>query len=143
MNQDFLPDFNKHLQSLSKRNLTNVQKIVEFYFWIAKLDRKYEPFERHVRAAKKINDWALEKAYSLIAELKSYFEERGLSYNLDTIYRNIPKYKAIREESEEDKKRREDLEYEEKRSKEQHEEFLQFQREQEERDRRKKRSKQQ
>jgi hypothetical protein len=79
----------------SKRQLTPVQKVVEFYFWIKKLDKDFEPFERHVRAAKKIIDWSdgdLDKALGLVAFVSEDMTAKNLNYTLDTAFRMVPDY---------------------------------------------------
>ena len=90
-----ISEFNKHIKSTTKRKLTPVQTITEFYFWFKKLDKKFEPFTRHLKAAQKINSWCnndLEKAFDLIEHVGTYLEERNLNYTLDTVHRNIPSY---------------------------------------------------
>lgn len=81
--------------SYSNRQLTPVQKIVEFYFWIKKLDKDFEPFDRHVKAAKKIIDWSngdLDKALSLIEYINNDMTQKNLNWTLDTAYRMVPDY---------------------------------------------------
>lgn len=89
-------EFNKYLDSLNKNSeLKNYQQIVGFYFWFQDLDKKYERFSRHIKVARKIDEWAkgkLSKALKLIFEVGSYFNSRSLNWTLDTVFRNIPKY---------------------------------------------------
>jgi hypothetical protein len=93
-------EFKLHLKSTSKQKLTSIQTIVEFYFWLRKLDKRYEPFDRHVKAAKKINDWSdndLTRALELVGYIGSYMSERDLNYTLDTVHRMIPEFETYLE----------------------------------------------
>jgi hypothetical protein len=106
-----LKEFEKFNQSRGDRKLTNVQNIINFYFWFKKLSVKYEPYARHVSAAKKIDTWSegnLSKAYELIAFIGGFFESKNLEYTLDTVYRKIPFYEA--DKAEEDKYKKMDEE---------------------------------
>lgn len=81
----------------SKRKLTSVQQLVEFYFWLKKLDKNFEPFDRHVKAAKKIVEWSgndLDKALALTEYIGTYMTERDLNYTLDTVHRMIPEFET-------------------------------------------------
>lgn len=101
---EILPQFDEYRKKYTKRKLSNVQLIVEFYRYISGL-REFEernnwqfPFSRYVRAAKKLNEWAngdLEKVYGLIWDMKLHFRsigDNGLTWCLDTVYRHIPAY---------------------------------------------------
>lgn len=123
-NEKIIPDFKRHLISTYKKTttinkLSHVQLIVEFYFWLKALDKRFEPFERHVAAAKKFDDYwhDLKKSFHLIYRASQLFEEKSLSWNLDTAFRWIPRLleqdkadqEAIAEREDERKRAKETL----------------------------------
>lgn len=131
-NKSIICDFKKHLLTITDKKLHNVQTIVQFYFWFKKLDKKYEPFKRHVRAAKKIDVWAksdLDKAYNLIIDLGVFMDNKGLDYTLDTIHRNIPKYESGSLDNDEVQELKDALEFERKRTEQRLAEFRKEQKE--------------
>lgn len=94
-----LTEFKKHLSQKTNRELSNVQLIVEFYFFLIGADRMSikPPFSRYVKAAKKIAIWTkgnTEEAFGAIWDMKIFFEERNLSWTLDTVCRFVANYEA-------------------------------------------------
>ena len=92
-------EFDQYIEEKSVKS--NVQCIIWFYIFIRKEVRNqvstgYQfPWDRHVRVAKKIDDWvrgSLGKAQKLIWDMKIYFEEEELEWTLDTVYQYVPKY---------------------------------------------------
>lgn len=102
---DIISSFDLHMKKKTKIKLSNVQRIVEFYFFFKELDYGHEPFSRYVRAAKKLDTWAKQdvyKVYEVICELGSYFDDHSMNWTLDTIHRYIPQRNKLSAEVEKD-----------------------------------------
>jgi hypothetical protein len=94
-----LEEFEKYIAQKTNRKLSNVQLIVEFYFFLIEADKMSikPPFSRYVRSAKKIDGWTkgdTKKALGAIWDIKMYLEDRNLNWTLDTICRFVASYET-------------------------------------------------